>query len=68
MDRPCICDHSKASHHTRWFRNKQDNKDFEDTCYDCLDEHKKVFGRCLGYYKAMPNLEWLELKAQEKVS
>jgi len=66
MDRPCICSHSKASHHTRMFRDRNENTDFEDLCYRCMDED--VWGKCHGYYKPMANLEWLEFKAMKKVS
>jgi len=63
LSRPCICGHYKTVHHTRTFLNEQENWDFEDECFGCED-----LGKCRGYYQAIGNLEWLEIKAQEKVS
>jgi len=67
MDRPCICSHSKASHHTRTFLSRFENWDFEDTCWGCYADEKANW-KCCGIYKPMSNLEWLEMKAMEKIA
>ena len=63
-DISCICGHRKSSHFSRTFLNRSENWDFEDVCSKCLDEG--VNGKCLGYYKAMDNLSYIEWLAKER--